>query len=65
MLEHASDKIVRNLIESLNRLHDDLDRVELWTVALRSFQQPAPDYRPGGEYLLPTRKPTSTDNRSS
>ena len=33
MPERAADMIVRNLIEALNRLHDDLDRVELWTVA--------------------------------
>jgi hypothetical protein len=52
MPEQASDMIVRNLVEALNRLHDDLDRVELWTVALSSFQHAAPEYRPGGEHLL-------------
>lgn len=57
MLERAEELIVRNLIEALNRLHDDLDRVEMWTAALRSFQRPAPEYRPDGEYLLPARKP--------
>jgi len=57
MPERAADMIARNLIEALNRLHDDLDRVELWTVALSSFQQPPPDYRPDGEHLLPARKP--------
>jgi hypothetical protein len=51
--EQPSDLIVRNLIEALNRLHDDLDRVELWTAALRCFQEPTPDYRPGGDHLLP------------
>jgi hypothetical protein len=56
MPEHAEERIVRNLIEALNRLHDDLDRVELWTAALSHFQQPAPEYRPDCEYLLPTRK---------
>jgi hypothetical protein len=59
---HAADMIVRNLVEALNRLHDDLDRVELWTAALASFQQPTPEYRPGGgEYLLPTRKQPPSD----
>jgi hypothetical protein len=62
MPEHAAaDMIVRNLIEALNRLHDDLDRVELWTVALTSFQHPAPEYRPEGKYLLPVRDPVSPD----
>ena len=58
MPERASDMVVRNLIEALNRLHDDLDRVELWTAALSSFQQPAPDYGPNGKYVLPKRAAT-------
>ncbi|MGB7099143.1 MAG: hypothetical protein WBD95_10310 [Xanthobacteraceae bacterium] len=57
MPERAADMIVRNLIEALNRLHDDLDRVELWTVVLSSFQQPPPEYRPDSEHLLPVPKP--------
>jgi hypothetical protein len=61
MPEHAPDMIVRNLIEAVNRLHDELDRVELWTAALSTFQHPAPEYRTNGEYLLPTRKPASPD----
>jgi hypothetical protein len=61
MMEHAEDMIVRNLIEALNRLREDLDRVELWTGALAHFQHPAPDYRPDGEYLLPTKKAARPD----
>ena len=57
MPEPAEAMIIRNLIEALNRLHDDLDRVELWTAALGSFQHAVPEYRPGGEHLLPTEKP--------
>jgi hypothetical protein len=56
MLEPAEDMIVRNLIEALNRLHDDLDRVELWTAALGYFQSPAPEYQTGEPYLLPPHK---------
>jgi hypothetical protein len=55
--ERAADTIVRNLVEALNRLHEDLDCVELWTTALGSFQQPPADYRPEDEHLLPVRKP--------
>ncbi len=61
MTERAEDTIMRNLIEALDRLHDDLDRVELWTAALSSFQRPAPEFRPGDEYLLPARKPARSD----
>ena len=39
MPEPAEDMIVRNLIEALERLHEDLDRVELWTAALGSFPE--------------------------
>jgi hypothetical protein len=64
MSDRAEDMIVRNLIEALNRLHDDLDRVELWTAALSNFQQPAPEYRPSSDHLLPTRYTASTDRQS-
>jgi len=57
MPEPAEDMIVRNLIEALNRLHEDLNRVELWTAALGCFQNPAPEYQPGEQYLLPPRRP--------
>ena len=55
--EPAEDLIVRNLIEALDRLHDDLDRVELWTAALGCFQRPAAEYQPGDHHLLPAYKP--------
>jgi hypothetical protein len=55
MSEQAEELIVRNLIKALNRLHDDLDRVELWTAALTHFQHPVPDYKAESEHLLPTR----------
>jgi hypothetical protein len=54
MPEQAEDMIVRNLVEALERLQQDLDRVELWTAALGGFQSPIPDYHPGDKYLLPT-----------
>jgi hypothetical protein len=40
-------------IAALDRLHEDLDRVELWTAALGSFALPAPEYEPGEQYMLP------------
>lgn len=54
MMQEAEDTVVRNLIEALNRLREDLDRVELWSTALTHFSHPAPDYRPDGEYVLPS-----------
>jgi hypothetical protein len=61
MPELAEDMVVRNLVEALNRLDEDLDRVELWTAVLKCFQDRAPEYAPGGDYLLPTRTSASYD----
>ena len=55
MPEAADTMIVRNLMDAISRLHDDLERVELWTAALGSFQNPVPDYDPNDEHLLPVR----------
>jgi len=52
MPEPAADAIVRNLIEAVERLRTDLDRMELWAAALDRFQHPIPDYRPGDQHLL-------------
>jgi hypothetical protein len=55
MPKPAEDMIVRNLLEALERLREDLDRVELWTAALGHFQRPVPDYLPSDRNLLRTR----------
>ncbi|MBV1697596.1 MAG: hypothetical protein KGK33_07930 [Hyphomicrobiales bacterium] len=60
MTEPAEEMIVRNLLEALKRLHDDLDRVELWTAVLSDFQKPVPEYQSETEYLLPLRKARTT-----
>ena len=52
MPEPAADAIVRNLIEALERLRNDLDRMELWAAALDRFQHPVPGYDPGDQHLL-------------
>ena len=56
MAEQAEDLIVRNLIDALARLQEDLDRVELWSTALGHFHRPIPDYRPTDAHLLPHRQ---------
>jgi hypothetical protein len=48
MPEPAADAIVRNFIEALERLRNDLDRMELWAAALDRFQHPIP----GDRHLL-------------
>jgi hypothetical protein len=56
MSQAAEDTIIRNLIEALERLHEDLDRVELWSAALGCFQRPVPDYQPAQRYLLSQKR---------
>jgi hypothetical protein len=55
MPEQAEDRIVRNLSAALARLHEDLDKVELWTAALAHFQSPVPEYGPSDKHLLPVK----------
>jgi hypothetical protein len=63
MPEPAEEVIVHNLIEALERLREDLDRVELWTAALGCFQKPVPAYEPNSRYLL-SAKPESERSRA-
>jgi hypothetical protein len=56
MRESAEDAIIRNLIEALERLHEDLRRMELWAATLGSFRHPIPDYRPSDRHLLKRSK---------
>ena len=46
-IEPAGEKIVRNLQRAVERLQDDLARVELWAGALGCFTKPIPDYDHG------------------
>lgn len=49
----AEDRIVHNLMEALEQLRQDLDKVEMWAAALNHFQRPAPQYEPNNQYILP------------
>lgn len=53
MLKPAEDTIVQNLVEALEQLHADLNKVELWAAALGTFQKPVPEYQPSNQHLLP------------
>ena len=44
--------ISERLQQSLARLREDIDRVELWAGALESFSQPIPDYDAARRYRL-------------
>jgi hypothetical protein len=44
--------IVCNLIESLEQLRVDLDRMELWAAALGSFARSVPEYESDDQQML-------------
>ena len=73
-IEPAGEKIVRNLKEAVERLHEDIERVELWADALGCFADRIPDYDPANGNLnkfalMPAssgqRKPVETTPRRS
>jgi len=48
------------LREAIERLRDDIDRVEFWADALDRLTQPIPEYEASDDltrHLLPTRRP--------
>ena len=51
-----ADRISERLQESLARLREDIDRVELWAGALEGFSRPVPDYDPARRYRLSAGK---------
>jgi hypothetical protein len=53
MSAQAEELIARNLVEALDRLHEELERVELWTAALTCFLHPTPAYQPTDQHMLP------------
>jgi hypothetical protein len=65
MSVEAEGLLTRNLIEALERLHEELDRVELWTAALSCFVRPPPDYEPGEHYRLPPLGRPTTPHRAN
>jgi hypothetical protein len=50
----GGDRISERLQESLARLREDIDRVELWAGALESFSRPIPEYDAARRYRLRT-----------
>jgi hypothetical protein len=53
-IDPAGEKIARNLQQAVERLQDDIARVEIWAGALGCFTRPIPDYGHGRtEFELP------------
>jgi hypothetical protein len=62
----AKEIVSREFQRAVERLHDDIARVEFWADALGGFTKPIPDYDPAGSrlnaFILPPRK--ADDGRS-
>jgi hypothetical protein len=49
----GGDRISERLQESLARLREDIERVEVWAGALEGFSRPVPEYDPARRHRLP------------
>jgi hypothetical protein len=58
----AEEKVTLRLQESLARLREDIDRVELWASALEGFLRPVPEYDAARRYrLAPDARPAPSE----
>ena len=59
MLTPLQQHLARRLADSIDRLHKEVEQVELWASAVSGFIQPVPDYEPDttlvAHYLKPGR----------
>lgn len=49
--------ITRRLQLAIDKLHEDVHRVEMWAAALTGFIQPVPEYHPNDDFLLRVTPP--------
>jgi hypothetical protein len=56
----ANEHIAQNLRDALDRLHRDIEKVEIWAGALSAFLQPIPDFELPHEFVLRRESPESS-----
>ena len=58
----AQEALKQHLRQAMDRLQQELEKVEFWTEALRSFSQPIPGYEPDAARfpVLSQRRATDT-----
>jgi hypothetical protein len=47
MQADTDEKVVRHLFEAIDRVRDDVAKVEFWADVVTGFAQPVPGYDPG------------------
>jgi hypothetical protein len=45
--DDAREMVARHLLEAIERVRRDVEKVEFWADAVTGFAQPVPDYEPG------------------
>lgn len=58
----GGEMISERLHESLARLREDIERVEMWAGALEGFSQPIPDYDAARKYRLSPGAESAAEN---
>jgi hypothetical protein len=52
-----NDAVTRNLLEAIERVRDDVAKVEFWAGAVAGFAEPVPEYEPDqGSVWLPSEQ---------
>ncbi|MBX9774181.1 MAG: hypothetical protein K2Y71_07175 [Xanthobacteraceae bacterium] len=56
----ATDQLARHLHAAIERVREDMEKVEFWADAMSSFSEPVPDYTPGDVTVwLPSEQATT------
>jgi hypothetical protein len=67
--ETVQGTLARHLVESIDRLHKQIETVEFWANAMNGFVQPVPDYEPEAtaldRYIKPGRPPRKRRRRKT
>jgi hypothetical protein len=58
---NKSPDITQRLHQAIEKLHEDVQRVEVWAGALSGFTKPIPQYVPNDDHLL---SPAATEEAS-
>ena len=62
--EAANDAVTRNLMEAIERVRDDVEKVEFWAGAVAGFARPLPDYDPNeASVWLPAEQASTLRSR--
>jgi hypothetical protein len=66
MKGETNEQVVRHLFEAIDRVREDVAKVEFWASAVTGFAEPVPGYEPDSTRVwFPTEQATSLKRRKS